>query len=362
MICISGTTRTIRYAGFIQLESTCHPISITKESHPPYFRLSSLTCHPALRIILSDHLQQLDQALRTAETHHQAHDVLGRVTKMAVQAQAQSGPAPAVAMKVDLDVVQQLSELNWQHISNVSADFSVVEFDIPDQSNRQHSLKLNLSESQLTWQHALPKDMDIPGDVTTVRQALTLFEAELARYQNFWQEQQLLQTSFVVLDPNPMRTSHVHVRIALKQSVSIYLTVNPDAPWAKPLLQVFGPESRLAAVQAQWDTFDDWNDNESIVANLKACFHAEAFEPISHDNEMDTGVDKTECAVCYSYMLDDKPPTEVCNNVACGRVYHAACLLEWLMALPDSRRSFKTLYGECPFCQATMAVEIEAEL
>eukprot|EP00730_Choanoeca_flexa_P004257 TRINITY_DN11644_c0_g2_i6.p1 TRINITY_DN11644_c0_g2~~TRINITY_DN11644_c0_g2_i6.p1 ORF type:complete len:185 (+),score=34.59 TRINITY_DN11644_c0_g2_i6:370-924(+) len=167
LVCTSKAEN--RYAGFIQLESTCHPISITKESHPPYFRLSSLTCHPALRIILSDHLQQLDQALRTAETHHQAHDVLGRVTKMAVQAQAQSGPAPAVAMKVDLDVVQQLSELNWQHISNVSADFSVVEFDIPDQSNRQHSLKLNLSESQLTWQHALPKDMDIPGDVTTVR-------------------------------------------------------------------------------------------------------------------------------------------------------------------------------------------------
>lgn len=49
-------------------------------------------------------------------------------------------------------------------------------------------------------------------------------------------------------------------------------------------------------------------------------------------------------------------PCQVCNNATCGRAYHNACLLEWLMALPDARRSFQTVFGECPFCQATMAV------
>lgn len=60
--------------------------------------------------------------------------------------------------------------------------------------------------------------------------------------------------------------------------------------------------------------------------------------------------EERECGVCYTFKLNDELPDKVCEEPRCGRGFHPSCLAEWLHALPETRHSFGTLFGECPYC------------
>jgi hypothetical protein len=60
--------------------------------------------------------------------------------------------------------------------------------------------------------------------------------------------------------------------------------------------------------------------------------------------------DDRECGICYTFKLNDELPDKVCEEPRCGRGFHPSCLAEWLHALPETRHSFGTLFGECPYC------------
>ena len=72
-----------------------------------------------------------------------------------------------------------------------------------------------------------------------------------------------------------------------------------------------------------------------------------------------------ECGICYSYNLNNEStdaygntPDQLCNNAKCGRMYHSGCLIDWLQSIPNTRSSFGTLFGTCPYCQHPIAVRI----
>jgi hypothetical protein len=50
-------------------------------------------------------------------------------------------------------------------------------------------------------------------------------------------------------------------------------------------------------------------------------------------------------------------PDAACDAAGgCGRPFHSRCLAEWVRGLPGSRRCFATLFGQCPYCSAPVAV------
>jgi len=57
-----------------------------------------------------------------------------------------------------------------------------------------------------------------------------------------------------------------------------------------------------------------------------------------------------ECGICYSFRLENNVPDKVCDNPKCAKPFHRQCLSEWLRAIPSSRTSFDTIFGECPYC------------
>ena len=64
------------------------------------------------------------------------------------------------------------------------------------------------------------------------------------------------------------------------------------------------------------------------------------------------------CGVCYGF--DDetgKLPEKVCDNSNCKQSFHIDCLVEWLQALPTTKRRFNMLFGECPYCNCNMNVK-----
>ncbi len=75
----------------------------------------------------------------------------------------------------------------------------------------------------------------------------------------------------------------------------------------------------------------------------------------------DEGEYVTECGICYSFNSDnsmehDTMPDQVCPNANCGKMYHSNCISEWLHAVPSSRSSFGTIFGNCPYCNEWLSV------
>ena len=71
---------------------------------------------------------------------------------------------------------------------------------------------------------------------------------------------------------------------------------------------------------------------------------------------------RMECGICYAHRLTRPGEAETClpecccDNARCGRAFHQPCLFEWLQSLPDSRRSFDTIFGSCPYCGEILKV------
>jgi len=65
-----------------------------------------------------------------------------------------------------------------------------------------------------------------------------------------------------------------------------------------------------------------------------------------------------ECGICYQYRFQNSIPDKVCDNVKCGKSYHRFCLFEWLKALPTSRQSFNTIFGQCTYCSENISVRL----
>lgn len=55
-------------------------------------------------------------------------------------------------------------------------------------------------------------------------------------------------------------------------------------------------------------------------------------------------------------VAGDEVPDVNCSNPHCGRPFHRSCLISWLRAVTDTRQSFNTLFGQCPYCTAPISV------
>lgn len=62
--------------------------------------------------------------------------------------------------------------------------------------------------------------------------------------------------------------------------------------------------------------------------------------------------------MCYTYKLGDELPDKICEEPRCARPFHTSCLAEWLRSLQETRQSFDTLFGECPYCNTAISVRL----
>jgi len=63
-----------------------------------------------------------------------------------------------------------------------------------------------------------------------------------------------------------------------------------------------------------------------------------------------SGGKNADCGICYAHLLADEAPSKFCDNVKCAQPFHSNCLVEWLRSTPNTRQSFNTLFGTCPYC------------
>lgn len=202
---------------------------------------------------------------------------------------------------------------------------------------------------------ALPKAMNLAWDPgsSTLSDVIVQFETVLAELQEFWDALDLLDERVIILDPQEPSRSHTHRRIAMGQQSCIEIKLDPLRPSALPQTLFLGAESVVQPLERRlYQQAGDWSDNRSILENLTAILGLEFPKPSQVRQEAVS----VECGVCYAFMLGEEAPTQACDNLHCGQVYHTSCIVDWLKSLPSVRQSFNTLFGECPYCSEMLSV------
>ena len=205
-----------------------------------------------------------------------------------------------------------------------------------------------------------------------LRDAVSQYSSAIASYNEVWTELDQIDRETWVIEPEAPTRANLHRRLALgpRSSVQVTLDPSPGCARAVPEIRFFGSEAAVAPLRASLNReLHAWSLSRSVVDNLGKVLgvslpsaedarEAKAKAASGQDSEEGDSGQTAPCAICYSYSLDGEIPAVICDNVHCARPYHSACLLEWLRALPESRTSFDTVFGACPYCSEAISAKV----
>ncbi|GMF38399.1 unnamed protein product [Phytophthora fragariaefolia] len=147
----------------------------------------------------------------------------------------------------------------------------------------------------------------------------------------------------------------------------------------------FGRQASVGVLRERWGSNAvHWDETKALAENLERVLELTLPSPKTAKPEEFA----VECGICYSFRLDaedehtedgkeedngeltqrsgaterrSRIPDKLCENANCNRPFHSKCLFDWLRALPTSRQSFHTVFGECPYCRESISAKFQAD-
>ncbi|KAJ1719115.1 hypothetical protein LPJ61_006380, partial [Coemansia biformis] len=116
---------------------------------------------------------------------------------------------------------------------------------------------------------------------------------------------------------------------------------------------VYGPSSMADPLKARAKSARAlWSSARGARANLEAILECTLPEPGSA-GQSDI---RLECGVCFEFARGTETADQLCGSDLCAQPFHRSCLAEWLATKEDTRQSFSTLFGRCPYCNGNVTV------
>lgn len=255
--------------------------------------------------------------------------------------------------------VQALSQSDA--LVGVNARLDEVRLRATDDAGRTHHVTVALPptypEAAPVCYVDLPEALDLghwnaaTSNLHTVLQAL----GEAARrYGPLWTALDDLDQHTWVLEPTAPSRSSCSRRIAVAPHCSVLVTVAPLHPLAVPVLRFLGADKTVQPLKDALNSrLGEWDPLLPLHVNLAHCLAVEF--PSAVNSSRDAFADD-HCAICYEYRLADAVPEVVCDNERCSKAFHRTCLYDWLRAIPSSKTAFASVYGACPWCEASLVV------
>lgn len=245
----------------------------------------------------------------------------------------------------------------------VAPDLAAVTVRAVDAGGREHLAEVSLPPGFPAAPPAVAADLPEPvavrwGEGATLARVAAAVAESAARWQLAWASLEELDARCHVLEPERPRRADLHRRVATAEpGVTLAVAVREDGA-GPPELRVLGADAAAAPVRARLaDALAAWDGAKSVLANLEAALGTLPARPdAGAEADASAAADALECGICYTRALDGDETEVTCENAACGRLFHAPCLAEWLRADTSTRRVFNTLYGSCPYCSAMLAV------
>lgn len=330
----------------------------------------------ALRAVLSHATPAALRRVAAATDPHSALIEL-RAAVERVQEAVSSGTIATGDMRAPVELpsasfyeglLAELGEVGWENVSGMDESMRNLQLRTRDEGRRFHILSVTLP---LDYPAASPRvSASLPDEfrVTSwsrgqscISSVLSLFRVTVARYQSLFDALDDIDANCWVLEPERPLRSDVYRRIAIGKHSSLRIELDSRAPTrAVPECRFLGSEAAVGPLRSKLnENMSAWVPSGEVMPrlNLEAVLGLSLPPPPAKAGEgeeaQDTGLD---CGICYAYRLRDRVPEVACDRVECARPYHQACLVEWLNALPNTRQSFDTLFGTCPYCEHDISV------
>uniref|UniRef100_A0A8D3CH37 FA complementation group L n=1 Tax=Scophthalmus maximus TaxID=52904 RepID=A0A8D3CH37_SCOMX len=254
-------------------------------------------------------------------------------------------------------LIAEMETLGWNKLLFIDTELRTLRLKAEDSSGRQHILTIKLKSKHPAEAPECSADLPLPLATTwtpqsTLQQLHDQFLVVLESLTEFWDVLEEVDGNTWILEPEKPSRSDTMRRIAIGNNVSIKVEVDPRHPKMLPECCLLGAEHGASCL---WSA--GRNPDSSVLRNLRDVLEIEFPSPATHEKSDFS----TECGICYSYRLEAAIPDQVCNDPRCGQPFHQACLYEWLRALPSSRQSFSTVFGECPYCSKPITVKMSAQ-
>ncbi|XP_034464397.1 E3 ubiquitin-protein ligase FANCL isoform X1 [Hippoglossus hippoglossus] len=259
-------------------------------------------------------------------------------------------------------LISEMETLGWNKLLFIDTEFRTLRLKAQDSSGRQHILTIKLKSKHPAEGPGCSADLPLPLAITwtpqtTLEQLHNQFLLVLESLTEFWDVLDEIDDNTWILEPEKPSRSDTMRRIAIGNNVSIKVEVDPRHPKMLPECCLLGAEHVVTPLRNKLNSnMHLWNPDSSVLRNLRDVLEIEFPSPATHEKSDFS----TECGICYSYRLEAAIPDQVCNDPRCGQPFHQACLYEWLRALPSSRQSFSTVFGECPYCSKPITVKMSA--
>jgi E3 ubiquitin-protein ligase FANCL len=273
-----------------------------------------------------------------------------------------------------------LQQVGWERLVHLAPDFSRITLRAVAPNQQEHLFDLTIPpdypRSPPSVEAGLPHPVLLdsptadknPQMDTYVRNnlvnAFRQVEQQLRTYQEVFTSLAELDENAWVLEPAQASLATLQRRVLIEKTCSVIFEATLSHPRGPFDLTFLGPPKRVDELQATYmSNATQWSSERGIKANLETTLQLSLPSRVGVEGSDENGL-AAECGICYSYILetedDDQPqpvpvgsadiPDQICENSRCGKVYHSACLLDWLQSLPSSRKSFGTIFGNCPYC------------
>eukprot|EP00474_Spongospora_subterranea_P000985 CRZ01443.1 hypothetical protein [Spongospora subterranea] len=258
-------------------------------------------------------------------------------------------------------IIKEIGSIGWDHVEELDPSLARLRLRILDERGRNHVFSVRLEPD---YPVSAPECLvDIPDEFqlswstkSTLHHIVQQCISAISQFDNFWCVLEDIDKFCHVIEPeNPTRSSKSR-RVAMEDHCSVLININPSAPFRFPECRFIGPESavmplmeRLMLKSSDWDERLLPRENLEAILNLKL----PAKKVQGEDTEF-----LLECGICYAPEHDGVVADRICDNVRCGRPFHNSCLIEWLKAIPNSRQSFQTVFGSCPYCSTQITAAL----
>ncbi|XP_060575282.1 E3 ubiquitin-protein ligase FANCL-like [Ruditapes philippinarum] len=346
----------LHYDGYINI---CKEIYRLEIKVPPSRRLSEATvnCDWRLHRILKDFKTVISQRLRQCENIVSFVKELQMIAERELEGVNENTPESS---KFCQQLIGHIETLGWERLVFIDQSFTELHVQYIDNDRREHTMKLFIGNQYPVGTPKcsveLPSKFDLHWTTQSeLKDAYKQFTAAVDSYREFWDVMSEIDSNTWVLEPEKPTYSARHRRIAISASVSVQLTVDPAHPRVLPECKFLGSDQAIAPVRRNMNAnIHFWDERLGLLENLQTLLDVKFPSPTNSKKEEFS----VECGICYAYRMDSEIPDEVCNDTRCGQAFHKTCVIEWLRALPSSRQSFNTIFGNCPYCEKAMTVKM----
>ncbi|PIA19577.1 hypothetical protein COEREDRAFT_84213 [Coemansia reversa NRRL 1564] len=242
--------------------------------------------------------------------------------------------------KVGWDCIETFNDESQTMTANLSCR---------DSAGRTHSVYINFENETLTSDI---EEKSVSMDSICLARYLELLAEKCKKLASCWDTLDDIDESICVLQPQHSKRFELWRRIAVEELATALVEVSPDCNY--PRIVVYGPSSVADPLNAKVkkNTNALWSTSRKARKNLEAVLECQL--PETNFDQEDV---KLDCGICFSFMNDSEAADQLCPNDTCAQPFHRKCLVEWLTTKEDTRQSFVTFFGKCPYCNGSITVD-----